>query len=51
MKAMRTIIYGVFNKETNKRIYTNSRQSKCEEFINAQENKANLVICYKWFSF
>jgi hypothetical protein len=47
---MRTIIYGVFNKETNKRIYTNIRQSKCEEFINAQDNKANLEIRYKWFS-
>ena len=48
---MRTIIYGVFDKETNKRIYTNIRESKCEEFINAQENKENLVIRYTWRSF
>ena len=48
---MRTIIYGVFNKETNERIYTNIRQSKCEEFINAQDNKENLEIRHKWFSF
>lgn len=47
---MRTIIYGVFDKETNKRIYTNVRKSKCEEFISAQDDKENLVICYKWIS-
>ena len=47
---MRTIIYSVFNKENNERIYTNCRQSKCEEFINAQNNKDSLVIRYKWFS-
>jgi hypothetical protein len=47
---MRTIIYGVFNKETNKRIYTNIQRIKCEEFVNAQENKENLEIRYKWTS-
>ena len=48
---MRTIIYGVFNKETNKRIYTNCRESKCAEFISKQDNKENLEIRYKWMSF
>ena len=47
---MRTVIYGVFNKETNERIYSDCRRNKCEEFINAQDNKENLVIKYKWFS-
>ena len=47
---MRTIIYGVFNKETNERIYTNIRKNKCEEFISSHENKENLVVRYKWFS-
>lgn len=47
---MRTIIYGVFNKETNKRIYTNCRKSKCIEFIDNQDNKENYEIRHKWFS-
>ena len=47
---MRTIIYGVFNKETNERIYIDCRRSKCEEFISTQDNKENLVVRYKWFS-
>ena len=47
---MRTIIYGVFNKETNERIYTNCRESKCVEFINKQDNKENYEIRHKWFS-
>ena len=48
---MRTIIYAVFNKETNERIYSNCRERKCEEFINAHEDKEKLVIRYKWKSF
>jgi hypothetical protein len=47
---MRTIIYGVFNKETGKRVYTNCRQHKCIEFINAQDDKQNFEIRHKWFS-
>ena len=46
---MRGILYGVFNKETNERIYTNCRRYKCEEFVETHENKANLEIRYKWF--
>jgi hypothetical protein len=45
---MRTIIYGVFNKETNKRVYTNINRYKCEEKVN--ELGANYEIRYKWFS-
>lgn len=45
---MRTIIYGVFNKETGKKVYANCRQHKCVEYINA--NEGNFEIRYKWFS-
>lgn len=48
---MRTIIYSVFDKTTNQRIYTNCRKAKCEEFVEKNENKENLVIRYKWMSF
>ena len=48
---MRTIIYTVFNKETNERIYSDCRKRKCEEFISAHEEREKLVICYKWKSF
>ena len=47
---MRTIIYAIFNKETNERIYTDCRRNKCEEFISMQNNKENLVVKYKWSS-
>lgn len=48
---MRTIIYSVWNKETNERVYANCRSRKCEEYINAQENPDNFAITYKWRSF
>lgn len=47
---MRIIKFAVFNKETNERIYTNCRESKCVEFISKQDNKENLEIRHKWFS-
>ena len=47
---MRAIIYGVFNKETGKKVYTNCRQHKCVEYINTQENKNGFEIRYKWIS-
>ena len=47
---MRTIMYAVFNKETNARVYTNADHSKCAEFINTQPNAEELTIRYKWFS-
>lgn len=48
---MRTIIYSVWNKETNKKVYANCKCRKCEEFINEQENPSNFEITYKWRSF
>ena len=48
---MRTIIYGVYNKENGERIYINCRRYKCVEFINAQNNKEGFEIRYKWVSF
>ena len=47
---MRTIRYEVFNKETDKRVYTNCRKHKCVEFINTQNDKQNFEIRHKWFS-
>ena len=48
---MRTIIYFVTNKETNKSIYSNCRLYKCEEKMNSLEDKENYKIQYKWMSF
>ena len=48
---MRTIIYAIFNKETNERIYTNADFGKCNQKLNTLENKENYVIRHKWFSF
>jgi hypothetical protein len=48
---MRTIIYGVFNKETNERVYTNCRAQKCMEFIETLENREKFEIRHKWQSF
>ena len=48
---MRTIIYGVFNKETNKRLYIDCRERNCQKYIDNHPEKANLVIRYKWKSF
>ena len=47
---MRTIIYKVYNKETNEKVYTDCRKYKCEEFIANNENKENLEIRYRWAS-
>ena len=48
---MRTRIYAVYNKTTEEKVYFNCRVSECEKFINKQENKENLVIISKCFSF
>lgn len=48
---MRTIIYAIFNKETNERVYTNIDRYKCEKVLNELENKENFEIRYKWRSF
>ena len=45
---MRTIMYAVFNKDTNKRVYTNIDHKKCEQYI--AENSGNFEIRYKWMS-
>ena len=47
---MRTIIYKVINKGTGKNVYTNCRQHKCIEYINAQTDKQNFEIRHKWVS-
>jgi hypothetical protein len=48
---MRTIIYSVVNKETNKKVYANCQVSKCQEYMETLENKDNFKIVYKWQSF
>lgn len=48
---MRTIIYSVVNKDTNKKIYSNCQARKCEEYFATLENKDNFKIVYKWQSF
>ena len=48
---MRTIIYSVVNKETNKKVYANCQVSKCEEYRATLEIKENFKIVYKWRSF
>ena len=47
---MRTIIYAIFNKETNERIYTNCKQNECEKVLATLDNKENYEIRYKWKS-
>lgn len=48
---MRTIIYTVWDKESNKKVYVNCYRRECEKFINSQENPASFGITYKWRSF
>ena len=50
-KKMRTIIYSVINKETNKKVYANCQVSKCEEYLATLENKENFKIVYRYQSF
>ena len=47
---MRLVHYYVINKETGKRVYTNCRLHKAEEFLQNLQDKENYVICYKWLS-
>ena len=47
---MRTIMYSVWNKKENKRVYINCRGYKCEEYIANLENKEDYEIRYKWMS-
>lgn len=48
---MRTIIYSVWNKETNTKIYSNWQECKCQEVIDNMEDKEQFEIRYKWRSF
>lgn len=47
---MRTVLYGVFNKETNERIFTHCLPRKAQEFLESLENKENFEIRHKWVS-
>ena len=46
---MRLLFYGVFEKATNKKLFSNLSLAKCEDFIK-ESNRDDLIICYKWFS-
>jgi hypothetical protein len=48
---MRTIIYTIYKKGTNERVYSNARQIKCEEILATLENKEQYEIRYQWRSF
>ena len=47
---MRTIRYYVINKSNGQSVYTNCKQSKCIDFINAQESKEQFAIGHKWLN-
>lgn len=47
---MRTIRYYIVNKATKTEVYTNCRQSKCVEHLNAMADKEKYCIGYKWLS-
>lgn len=47
---MRTIRYYVINKNTKKKVFTDYRERECKAYIEAQANKEDLVIGYKWLS-
>jgi hypothetical protein len=47
---MRLIIYAVFNKETNKRIFTSAYFHKCNEKMKALDNAENYEIRHKFKS-
>ena len=47
---MRAIMYAIFNKRTNERVYTNIDYTKCNDKLNTMENKEDFEIRYKWFS-
>ena len=47
---MRTIIYSVYDKETNESVYSNWNKAECEKVLGTL-NKEQYGICYKWRSF
>lgn len=46
---MRLLFYGVFDKTTGKKLFSNLSLEKCENFIK-EANNNNLEIRYRWFS-
>ena len=48
---MKTIIYGLYNKKTEKVEYRNYWKYKVEEELEKKENKEDYRICSKWMSF
>ena len=47
---MRSIMYAIFNKSTNERIYTNCNRSKCEKILNELSKREEYEIRYRWYS-
>lgn len=47
---MRTIIYGIFNTETNERIYTNANFAHCLMVMD-ELGRDNLEVRHTWKSF
>lgn len=47
---MRTIIYSVFNKETNKIVYSHCERKECVKVLETLDKNTH-GICYKWRSF
>ena len=47
---MRLIHYAVYDKKNEKRIYVHCKESECRKFLEQQDNKEDLIICYKWVS-
>lgn len=51
VKKMRIRLYGVFNKKTNERVYTNCDKAQCEKFIAKLDDKENYEVRNKYHSF
>ena len=47
---MRTIIYSVYNKETNEKVYSHWDRNECVKVLDTLD-KEKFVICYEWRSF
>ena len=47
---MRTIIYGIINKQTREVIFTTNSIIKCTKKLEELENSENYTIAHKWYS-
>lgn len=47
---MRILMYGVFNKNTNKRVIATTNRIEAEKILK-ELGTENFIICYKWKSF